>query len=262
VLRGAGMGGLILAEMGRYEESIAAGDAAIATARRLGRKDNVVLNYSTTPLREIFAVEEARVRSETVVDRLGPSDFNMPWMNARADLIGAHLLVGDLGRVEREWPSAWDDALAVSAWEHWLITGRLAAYRAESELEAGRFDDAVTWARRAIETARGVHRRKYEAIAMTLLGRALAAKGLGDAAASELGTAVTVADELGSPLFRWQARAALARALATSSDGADPEPPLQEAAAIVRGVAASLSPERAEVYLAAAQVVEVLGAAG
>ena len=48
VLRGAGMEGLILAGMGRYEESLAAGDAAIATARRLGRRDNVVLNYSTT----------------------------------------------------------------------------------------------------------------------------------------------------------------------------------------------------------------------
>ena len=262
VLRGAGMGGLILAGMGRYEESLAAGEAAIATARRLGRKDNVVLNYSTAPLRDIFSVEEARVRSETVVDRLGPSEFNMPWMNARADLIGAHLLEGALGIVEREWPAAWDGALAVSAWEHWLITGRLAAYRAEWELEAGNHDDAVTWARRAIAAAREVHRRKYEAIARTLLGRALAAQGLGDAAASELGTAVEIADELGSPLFRWQARAALAAARSRSSDGADPEAPLQQAAAIVRDVAASLAPERAEAYLAAPQVVEVLRATG
>src|SRR4029453_2924002 len=94
VLRGAGMRGLILAGKGRYEESLAAADAAIATARRLGGQDGVVLNYSTTPLREIFSVEEALERSEIVVSRLGPSDFNMPWMNARADLIGAHLLAG------------------------------------------------------------------------------------------------------------------------------------------------------------------------
>jgi hypothetical protein len=133
----------------------------------------------------------------------------MPWMNARADLIGAHLLGGALGLVEREWPSAWDDALAVQAWEHWLITGRLAAYRAEWELEAGQLDDAVSWARRAIEMARGVHRRKYEAIALTVLGRALTAQGQSDAAATELGTAVEIADALGSPLLRWQARAAV-----------------------------------------------------
>jgi len=262
VLRGAGLRGLVLAEMGRYEEAIDAGEAAIATARRLGRTDSVVLNYSTMPLREIFAVEEALRRSETVVDRLGPSDFNMPWMNARADLIGAHLLGGALGLVEREWPSAWEDALAVSAWEHWLITGRLAAYRAEWELEAGQFDDAVTWARHAIDTARGVHRRKYEAIALTLLGRALTAQGQGEAAASELGTAVEIADALGSPLLRWQARAALAKALSAGSSGADPETPLEEAATIVREVAASLSSEREKVYLAASQVVKVLEAAG
>ncbi len=96
-------------------------------------------------------------RSETVADRLGPSDFNMPWMNARADLIGAQLLCGELGLVERVWPSAWDDALAVQAWEHWLVSGRLAAYRAEWSSRPGRLDDAVTWARRAIELARAVH---------------------------------------------------------------------------------------------------------
>ena len=261
VLRGAGLRGLVLAEMGRYEEAIEAGEAAIATARRLGRPDTVVLNYSTMPLREIFAVDEALRRSETLVERLGPSDFNMPWMNARADLIGAHLLGGALGLVEREWPSAWDDALAVQAWEHWLITGRLAAYRAEWELEAGQLDDAVTWARRAIEMARGVHRRKYEAIALTVLGRALTAKGQGEAAATELGTAVEIADALGSPLLRWQGRAALASALSTGSNGADPEAPLQQAATIVREVAASLSPERARVYVGGPQVADVLRAA-
>ena len=124
----------------------------------MGRGDNVVTNYSTMTLRDIFWLDEALERSTTVAERLGPSDFNMPWMNARADLIGAHLLGGALALVEQEWPSTWDDALAVSAWEHWLITGRLAAYRAEWELEAGRLDDAVSWARRAIDAARVVHR--------------------------------------------------------------------------------------------------------
>ena len=257
VLRGAGMKGLALAGMGRYEEALAEADAAIATARTLGRKDNVVLNYSTMPLREIFSVVEARRRSELVVDRLGPSDFNMPWMNARADLIGAHLLVGELGLVERAWPNAWEDALAVKAWEHWLITGRLAAYRAELEMEMGRYDDAVTWARRALERARAVHRRKYEAIALTTLGRALTAQGFGEAAAKELRSAVEVADALGSPLVRWQARAALAQA-----GPSDREVELQDAASIIRDVAASLAPERAEVYVSAPQVVEVLQAAG
>ena len=44
--------------------------------------------------------------------------------------------MGDVAPVERAWPAAWDDAMAIDAWERWLITGRLAADRAEMELEA------------------------------------------------------------------------------------------------------------------------------
>ena len=254
-MRGVGMQGLSLAGMGRYEEALAAADDAIGLSRTLGRSDNVVLNYSTTALRDIFALGEARERSELVAGRLGPSDFNMPWMNARTDLLDAQLLEGDLGRVERDWPAAWEDALACHAWEHWLIMGRLAAYRAELERLLGRMDEAVTWARRALDGARTGRRQKYQAIGLNTLGRALTAQGID--ASRELRSAVEIADRLGSPLLRWQTRAALAGA-----PGADRDGLLQEAASIIRGVADSLSPERGKGYLAAAQVVEVLEAAG
>ena len=101
----------------------------------------------------------------------------MPWMNARADVICADLLLEEIGAVERAWPAAWDDALACQGWERWLITGRLASVRADAELEAGRLDDAVTWARRALEMARTVRRRKYEIASLITLGSALAAQG-------------------------------------------------------------------------------------
>ena len=254
-LRGVGMQGLSLAGVGRYEESLVASEDAIALSRRLGRSDNVVLNYSTLALREIFAVDEALARSELVVSRLGPSSFNMPWLNGRADLLGSLLLQGELGRVERDWPRAWDDAVASAAWEHWLIMGRLAAYRADLELRAGRLDEAVTWAARAIESARTCRRPKYEAIALTTLGRAVTAQG--SDAASELRLAVEIADRLGSPMLRWQTRAALAGAPGVDRDGL-----LQEAASIIRSVATSLAPERSEGYLTAPQVVEVLEEAG
>ena len=145
LLRGAGQRALILSSLGRYEDAIAAGDGAIETARRMGRAANVVTNYSTLPLREIFAGEEAGLRSEAVADQLGPSSFNMPWINARADLMGAQVLMDDLAAVERSWSSLWDDAIASDGWERWLITGRLAAYRAELDLTSGRLDDALTW---------------------------------------------------------------------------------------------------------------------
>ena len=55
LLRGAGMEGLALSGMGRYEEALAAVESAIAIAISMGRPANVVKNYSTGPLRDIFA---------------------------------------------------------------------------------------------------------------------------------------------------------------------------------------------------------------
>src|SRR6185503_14760629 len=148
------------------------------------------MNYSTLILREVFALEEARERSRTVADRLGPSDFNMPWMNARADLIASELLLGELGAVERSWPELWEDALNSLAWEHWLVSGRLAITRAQLELGAGRFDEAVTWSRRSLEMARSGGRPKYESVALSTLGQAFTRQGLAGDAVEQLTQAV------------------------------------------------------------------------
>ncbi|MGZ8651468.1 MAG: ATP-binding protein [Actinomycetota bacterium] len=263
VLRGNGMEGLILSGIGRYEEALETAEAAIATARRLGRGDNVVTNYSTMTLRDIFWLDEALARSSLVADRLGPSDFNMPWMNARADVISAELLLGEVGNVERSWSGAWDDAAASHGWERWLITGRLASARADMELERGRLDDAVSWARRALEMARSVNRRKYAISSLITLGSALAAQGVNEDAAELLRNAVRLADGPGgSPLLRWRARAALGTAASVPAEtAAEGRAELRAAAAIIREVAAALAPERAGRYAAAPQVARVLEAA-
>jgi tetratricopeptide (TPR) repeat protein len=245
--------------MGRYEEALEAGDVAIEIARKLGRSDSVVMNYSTMPRREIFALDEARERSEILTERLGPSEFNMPWINARADLLGAQLLMGDLASVESVWPALWEDAVASEAWERWLVSGRLAAYRAELELAASRLDDALGWSGRAIELAKGVGRRKYLANAMITLGKVLTSQGELEGATAELRSAVALADELGSPLLRWQARAALSEAeRRVKGAGPQADEHAQAAAALIRSVAESLSAERAAAYLRAAPVVSAL----
>ena len=102
-------------------------------------------------------------------------------------------------------------------------------------------------------------RRKYLATAQTTLGRALIARGDAEDATAELRSAVALADELGSPLLRWQSRAALAQAergVKGAASRADEH--AREAAAIIDTIAAGLSPERAARYLAAAPVVEAL----
>ena len=257
-LRGAGMRGMILAGLGRYEEAIAAAQDAIGLAHAMGRPVNVVTNYSTLPLREIFALEEAQARSDEVAERLGPSDFNMPWINARADVFATRVLRGDLTKAQDQWSSLWEDAVDGKAWERWLVSGRVAAVRAELDLAMGHVDDALTWGRRAIEMAVACNRKKYEAIARMTVGRALIAARLGEEAATELRLAVTMADALGSPLIRWQSRSALAQAL--TATGNDPDPTYDEAATIIRAVVAGLTPLHAAGYVAAPEVAAVLDA--
>jgi hypothetical protein len=50
----------------------------------------------------------------------------MPWMNARADLLGVSLLMGDFAAIDRTWPALWEDAVSSEASERWLTSGRLA----------------------------------------------------------------------------------------------------------------------------------------
>ncbi len=256
LLRGAGMQSLILAGMGRYEEALVAADDALALAREMGRPVNVIMNYSTLALREILAVDEAVARSEEVADRLGPSDFNMPWMNARADCFAGWVMSGEVRRATRAWDALWEDALGSKAWERWLVSGRLAALRAELDLLTGRLSDSLIWAQRAIDMAASAGRRKYLAVAGTTLGRALTASGLGEAAVSELRKAVGIADSIGTPALRWPAHAALAEALAAA--GADPSGTWTTAASVIDDMASGLAPARAARFRSAPAVEAVL----
>ncbi len=260
LLRGAGQRALILSSLGRYEEAVAAGDRRDRDRRADGtpreRRDELLDPPPAGDLRGAGGAAFGARRSRTA---LGPSSFNMPWINARADLAGAQVLMDDLAAVERSWSSLWDDALASGGWERWLVSGRLAAYRAELDLASGRLDDALLWSTRAIELAEQAGRRKYLANAKTTLGRVLTAQGESTSATAELRSAVALADELGSPLLRWQARAALSRAeRAVKGAGDEADRHAQEAIDIIRAVVKELTPEHAEGYLAAAPVVEAL----
>ena len=143
-----------------------------------------------------------------------------------------------------------------------MISGRLAWVRAESERLRDHLDEAATWAKRALELALESGRRKYEAASRATLGSTLAARGDHEAALDYLRVATSIADTLGSPLLRWQARAALGSAeRLRAATGAAGETHVREAAQIIREVAGSLSPERSAGYLAAPDVVATLEAA-
>ena len=250
-LRGGGMHALLLASMGRYEEAVARADEMIALGREMGRGVRVLLNYSTLAYRELYDLDEARRRSEEALDGMPRTSFHMPWMNAETDIAHVDLLAREYGAALTRWEALWEPVLATTAWERWLLGGKLAAFRAEIALHTEPVESALDWATRAVEMA-GVSRRvKYVAVARRTLGAALMRAGRADEAVRELATAAELADGLGNPAGRWELHGELAAALYRSGDDNGAERHHRIAHDVVEEVAAGLSPSRAEKFLAA-----------
>ena len=259
LLRGRGMEGVALANMGRYEEALTIFDRVIALGRELGRPVTVLLNYSSLALRDIYDLDEARRRSEEALSGASRnSTFHMPYLNAIVDLIQADTLAGDLGRAEVRWKDHWEDITTTPAWERWFLGSKMAAFRADIYLQMRDLEEAVRWADRAIEMARTSRRPKYEAVARGIRGNALSRLARPLDAARELEEAVRISDRLENPTLRWRARIDLGRARSGSGGEADAAKVVDEAAAIIREIESSLAPDRARRFAAAPQVAEAL----
>jgi class 3 adenylate cyclase/tetratricopeptide (TPR) repeat protein len=258
LLRGGTLEGASLAAMGRYEEAIAIFDERIALCREMERPVPVHLNYSTVALRDIFDLDEARRRNEEALGEMVWSSFNMPWHNAEVDLVFDDLLAGDIGSAEARWPKAWDDILAAKAWQRWMLVGKLASARAELAVHGGRYDEAAEWASKGMDLARPVGRRKYETASRITLGRALLGLKRTSDAVAQLRTAVAEADGLGTPPARWMGRATLGKALLAAGRDDDAARMFTEARGIIDEVASGLAAERAQRFLAADPIQEIL----
>jgi hypothetical protein len=123
----------------------------------------------------------------------------------------------------------------------------------------GRLDEAIDWARKAIDLCIPVRRLKYEIVGRIVLGQALLASGKATDAVADLKLAVEQADRLDSPLLRWRARGALGKSFYATGDDGGAERAFGDASTIIREVAFGLAPERSTRYLAAEPVREVLG---
>ena len=260
-LRSASLRAQILCGRGEYESSIRLFDETLKLAEEMGRPVRIFRNYSTQPMREIFDLAEARHRAEESLE--GPDEaagFLMPRANARADLLQAALMSGDFATAEPLWRIQWDESQGVKAWTRWLMACRLAALRAEMELVTGHTAEASDWARKAIELCLPVRRVKYQVVGRTILGRSLVVGGKPGDAVRELTVASEQADRLGSPLLRWQAQAALGRALYALGDDTGADRAFEASSSIIREIAAGLAPERRQKFMAAQPVREVLDA--
>ena len=240
-------------------------EVLIETAERIGRPRFAApsLNYSTQNLRDLYLLDEARERNERALEIVGrEGEYGMPGIQGQIDLMITDLMEGDVGRVEREWPRLWDEAINGTAWRPWLGGCRLAFVRAEWARQAEGSEATVTAAMDALERAERIRRRKYEAQARAILGEALVAVGRLDEGFTHLERAVADADELGTPSLKWKHRAVLGKARhATGGDDAA-DRAFREAADVIREYAATLSAEHAAGFLDAEPVREALNAAG
>ncbi|MFL5951729.1 MAG: ATP-binding protein [Gaiellaceae bacterium] len=260
LLRGGGFEALALAGLGRHEEAIAIWDEMLKIAAELDHNPSGVLNYSALAYRELYDLEEAHSRTERVLELTAGMKFGMPKQFAGSDLIQTHLLAGDVGAADMEWPRRWEDAQQATAWTTWLVAGRLAAAQAEISLARRQPEKAAEWAERAIAIARRTRRPKYEAVSLRVLGQALAELGRGADALAALRRAVQIADVLVGPPARWDARAALGRVAYKLGRDDEAAVAYGDAAVLVDSFTASLAPQR-QATLAKAPVVQEIRSA-
>jgi class 3 adenylate cyclase/tetratricopeptide (TPR) repeat protein len=264
LLRGGAWRGLALIALGRHEEGLALHAAIIERARDLGAPKWAAstFNYSSLAFRDVFDLKEARRRNEEAIELVRRhGQWGMPGLQGAIDLLFTDLLEGDVGSAQRGWPALWEEAINGKAWRPWLGGGRLALVRALIADQAETPYATAELAQDAIERARKSGRRKYETAGRVVLGSALVDLGRGPDGVAELRAAVAVADELISPPGRWQARAALARALYATGDDEGAEASYRDAAEVIRGFAATLAPQRSASLLGAEPVREILAAA-
>jgi tetratricopeptide (TPR) repeat protein len=258
LLRGGGIDAMVSVGLGRHEEALAKLDAIMTVARELGEAGAYLPNYQSVIFRELLDLPAARAANEVALEAAQDLTFKMPRRFALCDLLQTALLAGDVGRAQADWPELWEDAAVATGWTRWLILGRLAVARAEIALHAESPESAAEWAERAVAITVRTRRRKYEARARASLGHALVALRRPDDGLTELRSAVDISDALVNPSGRWQARAALAAALAATGDESAAASTATEARAILVEFAGTLAPGRAETLLAAPQARDVL----
>jgi class 3 adenylate cyclase/tetratricopeptide (TPR) repeat protein len=250
-LRGGGWRGLSLAAQGHSEQALDWLDRMLGIAQEVDpRWGASTLNYSSLPLRDMYRLDEAAERNRRALDLVSRRGaWGMPELQGEIDLCFTYLSLDDPGRVESEFPRLWDAAINGRAWRPWLGGLRLALVRAELARQTEGPEALAEWAAEARDRAVRTRRRKYEAAARALLGVAFARLRRPDDARAELGRAVAIADQLGSPTPRWQLRLEQSRVLTYLGEDQGADGARREAERIRQEYAATLAPVNRQHFL-------------
>ena len=251
---------LALTALGRPEDAIEVGDAAIASAREAGSAmlTAYALCCSTAALRDVLDLAEARRRNEEATELFRGIGFESGVMQGEMDLLYADLAADDVASAHRVWPGLWSRLADASGWERWLAPGRLSVAHAEIAAKKERWEEAVEAAIGAIEIARRIGRVKYDVSARIVLGTAQLGLGKVSDSVHALRTAADDADRLGHPPARWRAHAALARALDAAGDDDGATTTSVRAAEIAKAYVTTLGTQHAEQVLASPELRAIL----
>jgi class 3 adenylate cyclase/tetratricopeptide (TPR) repeat protein len=260
VVNGGAQLALSLSGLGRHEEALALFERVVAQGRELEaqpRFTSRAINMWAGALHELFEVEDARAKNEEAIALGERAAFPGSQVSGKIDLLYSDVALGEVGRAEASLPALQTAAEATKGWHQWLWITRIARAKAEVALEAGRHEEALELAVKAIAVAERYHRLKYTATSRLVFGRALRELGRAPEGVDAHRQALDEAERLKHPPTLWCAAAALAESLYAAGDDAGAEDASSRGRAEIAAFAVGLSDARKERFLAAPQLAQL-----
>jgi tetratricopeptide (TPR) repeat protein len=212
---------------------------------------------------EIFDLDEA-IRLNTEGDET--SRRLWPWPEPRGHSLWklglAQLYRGNHGAAERAFREA-ESLRELDNWGRWTWESSLWRSRGELSLAEDKYEEAWTWASRALEASTQCRQRKHASRAMRLQGAILAAQGRLEDAARAMTASLDQARMLGTARESWIGQAALGQVLTRLGRDREAEAQLTAAAQTIESIATKLvTPQLRRSFLGAGPVADVFQTLG
>jgi tetratricopeptide (TPR) repeat protein len=189
-----------------------------------------------------------------------------PWPEPRGHSLWklglAQLYRGNHGSAERAFREA-ESLRELDNWGRWTWESSLWRSRGELSLAEDKYEEAWSWASRALEAATQCRQRKHASRAMRLQGAILAAQGRLEDAARAMTASLDQARMLGTARESWIGQAALGQVLTRLGRDREAEAQLTAAAQTIESIATKLvTPQLRRSFLGAEPVADVFRTLG